>query len=240
MFRTIISIILWPFAIMVFVLGAFIYILLTFIFKPTQLYPAANIICRLMLFAGGQWLRVEGQRPQKDGQPYLYLFNHESLMDAFMLGGAVKHYITAVGAEYQFSYPIWGTLAKRHGAISIKRDKLKKAIHSLDKAEEAIRKGISFIISPEGTRTLSGQLGEFKKGPFHIALNTGVTIVPVALMGAYEAKKKTDWRLSPGILTICFGEPVTAEQYKSMDIDILRAHIREKIQQLIDNKRKGK
>lgn len=240
MFRTIISIILWPFAIMVFVLGAFIYILLTFIFKPTQLYPVANIICRLMLFAGGQWLRVEGQRPQKDGQPYLYLFNHESLMDAFMLGGAVKHYITAVGAEYQFSYPIWGTLAKRHGAISIKRDKLKKAIHSLDKAEEAIRKGISFIISPEGTRTLSGQLGEFKKGPFHIALNTGVTIVPVALMGAYEAKKKTDWRLSPGILTICFGEPVTAEQYKSMDIDILRAHIRGKIQQLIDNKRKGK
>ena len=95
-------------------------------------------------------------------------------------------------------------------------------------------------ISPEGTRTLSGQLGEFKKGPFHIALNTGVTIVPVALMGAYEAKKKTDWRLSPGILTICFGEPVTADQYKSMDIDILRAHIREKIQQLIDNKRKGK
>ena len=157
-----------------------------------------------------------------------------------MLGGAVKHYITAVGAEYQFSYTIWGTLAKRHGAISIKRDKLKKAIHSLDKAEEAIRKGISFIISPEGTRTLSGQLGEFKKGPFHIALNTGVTIVPVALMGAYEAKKKTDWRLSPGILTICFGEPVTAEQYKSMDIDIQRAHIREKIQQLIDNKRKGK
>ena len=73
MFRTIISIILWPFAIMVFVLGAFIYILLTFIFKPTQLYPVANIICRLMLFAGGQWLRVEGQRPQKDGQPALFV-----------------------------------------------------------------------------------------------------------------------------------------------------------------------
>ena len=235
MFRTIISIILWPFAIIVFVLGAFLYVLLTFIFKPTQLYLAANIICRLMLIAGGQWLRVEGQRPHKNGQPYLYLFNHESLMDAFMLGGAVKHYITAVGAEYQFSYPIWGTLAKRHGAIPIKRDKLKKAIHSLDKAEEAIRKGISFIISPEGTRTLSGQLGEFKKGPFHIALNTGVTIVPVALMGAYEAKKKTDWRLSPGILTIRFGEPVTADQYKAMDIDKLQAHIREKIQQLLDN-----
>ena len=239
MFRTIVSIILWPLALTVFVLGAFVYILLTFIFKPTQLYPVANIVCRLMLLAGGQWLKVDGRRPDKNGQPYLYLFNHESLMDAFMLGGSVKHYITAVGAEYQFSYPIWGTLARRHGAIPIKRDKLTKAIYSLDKAEEAIRKGISFIISPEGTRTLSGQLGEFKKGPFHVALNTGVTIVPVALMGAYEAKKKTDWRLSPGILTIRFGEPITANQYKSLDIDTLRAHLREKIQQLIDNKSKG-
>ena len=239
MFRTIVSIILWPLALTVFVLGAFIYILLTFIYKPTQLYPVANIVCRLMLLAGGQWLKVEGRRPDKNGQPYLYLFNHESLMDAFMLGGSVKHYITAVGAEYQFSYPIWGTLARRHGAIPIKRDKLTKAIYSLDKAEEAIRKGISFIISPEGTRTLSGQLGEFKKGPFHVALNTGVTIVPVALMGAYEAKKKTDWRLSPGILTIRFGEPITANQYKSLDIDTLRAYLREKIQQLIDNKSEG-
>ena len=239
MFRTIVSIILWPLALTVFVLGAFVYILLTFIFKPTQLYPVANIVCRLMLLAGGQWLKVEGRRPDKNGQPYLYLFNHESLMDAFMLGGSVKHYITAVGAEYQFSYPIWGTLARRHGAIPIKRDKLTKAIYSLDKAEEAIRKGISFIISPEGTRTLSGQLGKFKKGPFHVALNTGVTIVPVALMGAYEAKKKTDWRLSPGMLTIRFGEPITANQYKSLDIDTLRAHLREKIQQLIDNKSEG-
>jgi 1-acyl-sn-glycerol-3-phosphate acyltransferase len=236
MFRTIISIILWPLALTVFVLGAFVYILLTFLFKPTQLYPVANIVCRLMLIAGGQWLKIEGIRPNKEGQPYLYLFNHESLMDAFMLGGSVKHYITAVGAEYQFSYPVWGILARRHGAIPIKRDKLSKAIHSLDKAEEAIRKGISFIISPEGTRTVSGQLGEFKKGPFHVALNTGVTIIPVALMGAYEAKKKTDWRLSPGVLTIRFGEPVYKDQYKSMDLDTLKSHVREKIQQLIDNK----
>ena len=70
-------------------------------------------------------------------------------------------------------------------------------------------------------------------------MNTGVTIVPVALMGAYEAKKKTDWRLSPGILAIRFGVPVTVDQYKSMDIDTLRVHIREKIQELIDNKREG-
>ena len=166
-----------------------------------------------MLLSGGQWLKIEGEVPDKDQQPYLYLFNHESLMDPFMLGGAIKHYVTAVGAEYQFSYPIWGTLAKRHGAI---------------------RKGISFIISPEGTRTTSGELGKFKKGPFHIALNTGVTIVPTALIGAYGAKKKTDWRLQPGILTVRFGELLMEKEYEGLKVEQLKDLVEEKIKVLIN------
>jgi len=193
-----------------------------------------------MLLAGGQWLRIEGSIPTKEGQPYLYLFNHESLMDPFMLGGAIDHYVTAVGAEYQFSYPVWGMLARRHGAIPIKRKQLKNAIHSLSKAEEAIKSGISFIISPEGTRTVSGEMGEFKKGPFHVALNTGVTIVPVALKGAYAAKKKTDWRLSPGFLTIRFGKPINSQEYNNLDLHALQVLVRGKIQDLIDHKKGDK
>lgn len=193
-----------------------------------------KIASRLILLGCGQWLKVEGKPPDKRGQPYLYLFNHESLMDPFMLGGAIKHYITAVGANFQFSYPVWGWLAKRHGAIPIKRKQIDQAIHSLDSAEDAIRKGISFIISPEGTRTLTGELGEFKKGPFHVALNTGVTLVPVALFGAYNAKKKMDWRLSPGILTIKFGDPITQKEYEGMDLNLLRETVRNRIKTLIN------
>jgi len=234
MIRTLISILLWPLLLLIFFCSVLIYIFLTFFISPMKLYPVANLICRIILLSGGQWLKIEGKVPDKDQQPYLYLFNHESLMDPFMLGGAIKHYVTAVGAEYQFSYPIWGTLAKRHGAIPIKRDKLKKAIHSLDKAEEAIRKGISFIISPEGTRTTSGELGKFKKGPFHIALNTGVTIVPTALIGAYGAKKKTDWRLQPGILTVRFGELLMEKEYEGLKVEQLKDLVEEKIKVLIN------
>ena len=49
----------------------------------------------------------------------------------------------------------------------------------------AMNNGTSFIIAPEGTRTTTGEMGVFKKGPFHLAKNTGITIVPVALLGAY-------------------------------------------------------
>lgn len=234
MVKTIISIILWPLALITFFFSALIYILLTYIIKPINLYPVVKVISRLILLGCGQWLMVEGKAPDKQNEPYLYLFNHESLIDPFMLGGAVKHYITAVGANFQFSYPIWGLLARRHGAIPIQRKKLDQAIHSLDNAEEAIRNGISFIISPEGTRTLSGEMGPFKKGPFHIALNTGVTIVPVALIGGYKAKKKSDWRLNPGILTLRFGELIPNNQYKDMDLDSLRDMVRNRIEGLLN------
>ncbi len=240
MFRTIISIILWPVALLVFLLFVAIFLLLRLFIKPIPLFPYVRFACRMMMLAAGQWLRIEGNLPDKKGQPYLYLFNHESMFDPFMFAGSVKHYITGVGANYQFSYPVWGFLIKRYGAIPIKRKELDEAIHSLDIAEESIHNGISFIISPEGTRTVSGQMGPFKKGPFHVALKTGVTIVPVALMGAYEAKKKTDWKLNPGILTIRFGDPISGEQYKNMDLDSLRNVIRSKITDLINQSKSRK
>jgi len=234
MFRIIISIILWPLALLVFLLFVAVFLLLRLFIKPIPLFPYVRFACRMMMLAAGQWLRIEGNLPNKKGQPYLYLFNHESMFDPFMFAGSVKHYITGVGANYQFSYPVWGFLIKRYGAIPIKRKKLDEAIHSLDMAEELIHNNISFIISPEGTRTVSGEMGPFKKGPFHVALKTGVTIVPVALIGAYKAKKKTDWKLNPGILTIRFGEPIFRDEYSKLDLETLSKLVRSKIIKLIN------
>jgi len=178
---------------------------------------------------------VRGTPPPKKGQPYLYLFNHQSLFDSFMLAAAIPHYITAVGANKQFSWPVWGYLVRRYGVIPIKRRKLKAAIHSLHLAEEAVQKGTSFIISPEGTRTLTGEMGQFKKGAFHVAKNTGITIVPVGIQGAFDAKNKNDWRLTPGILTLHFGELIKKEEYNNMTVEQLRDFTRNKISELIQS-----
>ena len=75
-----------------------------------------------------------------------------------------------------------------------------------------------FLISPEGTRTLTGEIGPFKKGPFHLAKNTNATIVPVALKGGFRAKKKNDWRLYPGVLTVVFGEMIKSIHYEKLNI----------------------
>mgnify|MGYP001372489534 FL=1 len=95
-------------------------------------------------------------------------------------------------------------------------------------------KGVSFLISPEGTRTLTGQIGPFKKGPFHLAKNTEATIVPIGLIGGFKAKKKSDWRVCPGILRIKFGQPIKGDQFKDMEIKELQNLVFNRISRLVN------
>ncbi len=233
MFKAVFSIVMWPVASAVFLILVLFYFLIGLIIPHKKLSPFAKPLCRTVLFFGGQWLKIKGTTPKKENQPYLYLFNHASMFDGFMIVASISHYVTAVGANKQFSWPIWGWIVKRYGVIPIKRKKLKEAIHSLDLAEQSIKKGVSFLISPEGTRSLTGELGGFKKGPFHLAKNTGITIIPVGLSGAFKAKSKPDWRIKPGVLTLTFGNPIISEDYKNLSLDELRNQVRNKIKKLI-------
>ena len=235
MIKTLLSILIWPIALVSFVIGAFIYTIGLLILKPNKLHPLAKTISRIIMFASAQWFSVKGQLPEEKNGPYLYLINHSSLFDAFMIIGAVSHYCTGVGAKFQFSYPIWGYLAKRYGVIPIERTKIKSAIGSLNKLELAIKNGTSAMISPEGTRSLDGKLGKFKKGAFHVAKNTGVTIIPVGLLGAYNAKNINDWRISPGSLITVFGDPIYKSEYETLDVAELSSVVQTKISELIDN-----
>lgn len=226
---SIIAIVIWPIAITIFIISAGIYLFAVRFIPPKRLHPLARFLSRFVLLSAGQIIKIEGEIPnQKDG-PHLYLFNHQSLLDQFLIVSTIKEYISAVGADYQFSWPIWGTLIKRLGAIPIIRDDLTKAIHSLKLAEDEIRKETSFLMAPEGTRTRTGKIGKFKKGPFHLALNTGITIIPIGLIGAFRAKNKDDWRIYPGCIIIKFGQPVYRTYYKSMSVEELRDKTRDRI-----------
>ena len=212
-----------------------VYLFVALFISPKYLHPLARFLSCFVLLGAGQIIKMEGKTPDPKKGPYLYLFNHQSLLDQFLIVSTIKEFVSAVGAEHQFSWPIWGRLIKRLGAIPIVRDDLTKAIHSLTLAEDEIRKGTSFLIAPEGTRTLTGKMGEFKKGLFHLSLNTGVTIIPIGLIGAFRAKNKKDWRIYPGCITDKFGQPVYQPYYKNMSVEELRDDIRSKIAVLCED-----
>jgi 1-acyl-sn-glycerol-3-phosphate acyltransferase len=236
MYKTLVSIILWPIFTIMFVLGVGGYFILTTFISLQQAHSYMKWFCRICLFSAGQMLRIEGSIPKKEKQPYIYMFNHESMFDHFMIVAATSHYLTGVAAEDQYSYPVYGAGLRRYKAIPIKREKLKDAIHSLDEAESVIKNDISLLIAPEGTRTITGTMGSFKKGPFHLAKNTRATIVPVALIDAWIAKPKTDWRLQPGVITVRFGDPVLDIDYEHLTLQELSDHIRNQLTHLIAKK----
>jgi len=151
-----------------------------------------------------------------------------------MIVGGIPHYFTGVGAVEQFSYPVWGYLVKKYGVIPLVRQELGSAITSLERLENVINNGTSAMIAPEGTRSSDGKLGNFKKGPFHVAKNTGITIIPVGLKGAYQAKNKKDWRIKPGILTTVFGKPITKAEYENMSIEVLSNKVKDEIKKMIN------
>ena len=90
------------------------------------------------------------------------------------------------------------------------------------------------MIFPEGTRSIDGNLGIFKKGAFHIAKNTGVKIVPVIIDGAYKAKSKSDWRLSLGTINIHFSDIINNDRYSDMTIEGIRDYTRNKFEEYVD------
>ena len=233
--NTLYSIILWPvwYAYLIIILPIFM-VFIIFVRKEYFHYflrPMSYFFC---LF-GGQRLKVYGEIQDPESGTYLYLMNHESLFDHFAIGRYIKHYVTAIAKYEQFKYPLWGHVAKYYGIEPIDRSNTKKAIKSLKKVEmEIIKNKLSFLIAPEGTRAKDGSLGEFKKGAFHLAKNTGASIVPVIINGAYEAKNKKDWRLRPGTIDVHFSDSISAHIYKDMSVEELRDYVRGIIKEFVD------
>ena len=190
-----------------------------------RILPMVRFTGRTILFGSGVWLTIKGKENTKYPKPFLLMFNHESLFDAFILASVTYRYIIGVGAAYQFKLPLWGWLLRRWGMVPIPRHNLKEAIKSIEIVKQKFREGVSVLIAPEGTRTLSGELQNFKKGPFHLALGAQADVLPMAIKGAYRIKRKTDWRLKPGKVEVEFGKIIPYESFKNMSVDELRDHV---------------
>jgi len=221
------------------VLGA-VYLSLSLLFKPPTLQPLVRKACRLLLFFAGQRLRVVGDFPSVEHGPYFYMFNHSSMLDTFIIISQLPEYTGAVGKKEQFTQPIWGAILKRWGAIPIDRENLERAIESLNVAAQDMGGGLSLLVAPEGTRSHDGGLGEFKKGPFHLARDLGFPIIPLGIRGAYEAKRKGSLHIKPGIIEFHIGDAIHPSTVEPPTVEALRAETRESIGALSGTGRSSK
>tara|TARA_A100001011_G_scaffold370429_1_gene426705 strand:- start:611 stop:1330 length:720 start_codon:yes stop_codon:yes gene_type:complete len=228
------SILIYLFSLFVFIPIGILFIITSFILPTHLMYKSATAVCWLMLKSLFIKLEIDGDIPSPGGR--IYMFNHSSFIDVFLFAYLTPGNITAVIAKENYNIPVWGAMLKRFRAISIERKNKDSAIQTINIAEDRLSNGYDVILLPEGTRTLSGNLKRFKKGGFHMAINTNAPIVPVGCIGAYEFKPKDRWTLSPGTVKLICGKPIDPSTYSSLGLNGLVSKVEQEIQQLTNGK----
>ena len=142
---------------------------------------------RLMLEANGVRLNVIGEENALSARPAIFVFNHRNNFDPLIAGAVVKDNFTFVAKAELKTHPIIGTFGRVMDGVFIERSDAAASVASLREAEALlISRGLSLIIAPEGTRQDRVALGPFKKGPFRMAMATGLPIVPVVIRNASD------------------------------------------------------
>lgn len=165
-----------------------------------------------ILWGSGVKLRVHFRERVKAGEPHVFVCNHLSWHDVFAVAKAVPGARFVTKAEL-FKVPVLSLGMRTVGMIRIERENRKAAFGSYEQAAARIRSGTSVVVYPEGTRGHSYVLRPFKKGPFVLAIASGVPIVPVVMHGQLDVMRKGDWRIRPGTIDLYFLDPVPTAGY---------------------------
>ncbi len=152
---------------------------------------------------------------EKD-KKYIVMCNHASLFDIPLAVMALKTSVRMLVKKELIQVPIWGKAMLVSDFVSIDRKNSKKALKDLKVAESILKKGIVLWISPEGTRSITGQLQPFKRGGFKLSMDVGATIIPMGIRGSYDVMPAKTLRVSRGKnVEVHFGKPIDASSFNN-------------------------
>jgi len=202
-------------------------------------------IADLVTSVAGVNIVVKGEEHLWTHRPAIFLINHQSNMDMFIASKLIRKDITGIAKKELKNYPIIGQLMQASGVIFIDRKNREKAIEAMRPAVDALKSGTSIVIFPEGTRSYSYELGPFKKGAFHLAMQAGVPLIPMILKNAHDALPRGKALIQPTVVEVCILPPVLTTDWKKETLnthiaDVRNLFLQELGQQLLpDAKVKG-
>jgi 1-acyl-sn-glycerol-3-phosphate acyltransferase len=188
-------------------------------------------ICMWAAFTGvraaGIKVKVEGLDRLDRSRNYIFMCNHVSNVDPPILAPLIPPRTSVLVKKEVFRIPMLARAMRMGSLVPVDRRNREAALGSLSAAGDVLRSGISMMIFPEGTRSPDGRLLPFKKGPFYLAIETGVPVVPITILGTYEIMPKGRFAIRPGTATVIFHEPVNPAAFPSREA--LMEAVREKI-----------
>lgn len=178
--------------------------------------------------AAGIRVEVSGRKRVPESVACILLANHVSNLDPPVLFPEIPGMAAAMLKKELMRIPLLGAGMRLAGFVPVERgNRREDARASVEKAAEALRRGMHMLIFAEGTRSKDGRLQPFKRGPFYLAMETGAPIVPVVIAGTEKMMRKGSAAITPGVAHVEFLEPVWPKEFATREE--LMAAVRERI-----------
>lgn len=179
-------------------------------------------------------LHVRGRDRVPADRAYVYMSNHQSHLDIPMLYASLpSETIRMLAKKELFQIPVWGRGLRAAEFVEVDRGNHARAMKSIDHAARLLRDGVSIYLAPEGTRSRDGSIGKLKKGGFHLALETGAPIVPVAIRGTIDILPRGGKVMRTGQrVDLTIGSPISV---KDQNLEGLMAQVRDFLMQNVEN-----
>ena len=193
-------------------------------FPWSLLTGSADFLYACGMFGARAAVRIASIRVKKEGLEhldskgtYIYMCNHVSNIDPPVVVPAIPRRTSVLVKKELFKVPILGRAMRLGSLVPVDRSNRDAAIQSLRAAGDVMRAGINMTVFPEGTRSRDGKLLPFKKGPFYLAMETGVPVVPMTILNSYELMPKSQNYALPGEVRLIFHPPLDPKDFEDKD-----------------------
>jgi 1-acyl-sn-glycerol-3-phosphate acyltransferase len=174
--------------------------------------------------------RVTGAMPANPRRPYVVVSNHESFADILLISHLPWEMKWLSKIEI-LRIPVLGWIMRIAGDIPVERGTRVSAAKAMRRCLEVLKRGMSIIIFPEGTRSTNGDLLPFKDGAFRLAIDAGVPILPLVVHGTSTALPKHGWRVGRSDAEVRVLPPIETAGLSHKDIPALKQRVRDLIQE---------
>jgi 1-acyl-sn-glycerol-3-phosphate acyltransferase len=193
-------------------------------FPWTFLTGDIRFLYRVAMWSAWTGVRLTGVRIQTVGldrldpkRTYVFMSNHVSNIDPPILVPLIPRRTSVMVKKELFNYPILGKTMRLGSLVPVDRKNQEAGIAAVRAAAAVLRQGINMIIYIEGHRSFDGKLLPFKKGPFYLAMECGVAVVPVTIAGSHQVMPKGRFAIKPGTVTVIFHPAIEPEDFGSRE-----------------------
>jgi 1-acyl-sn-glycerol-3-phosphate acyltransferase len=227
MIRTVAMLVFWALALPVAALIGFPW---TFITGDIRL------LYRMFMIGAWNGVRLTGVRVRTVGldkldpaRTYIFMSNHVSNLDPPITVPLIPKRTSVLVKKELFKVPVLGKAMRMGSLIPVDRGNRDAGIESVRAGKEVVQQGLNMTIYVEGKRSFDGKLLPFKKGPFYLAMECGVPVVPITITGTPYVMPKGRFAIKPGLVTVNFHPPIEPEDFGS------RECLMEKVRAAIDS-----